>query len=59
MRKQYSPVLSFCLMVLVVAAMVCVMYTSSAEAGRSGYNSYQPDGFGGSNSVPTNGGANP
>jgi hypothetical protein len=33
MRKQYSPVLSFCLMVLVVAAMVCAMYTSSAEAG--------------------------
>jgi hypothetical protein len=33
MRKQYSPVLSFCLIVLVVAAMVCAMYTSSAEAG--------------------------
>jgi hypothetical protein len=34
MRKQYSPVLSFCLMALVVAAMVCVMYTTSAQAGK-------------------------
>ncbi|KAG2547667.1 hypothetical protein PVAP13_9KG152600 [Panicum virgatum] len=59
--KQYSSAFSFCLMLLVVAAMVCVIYTSSVDAGRSGYNSYKPCGrtdFG-QCSVPTNGGGNP
>ncbi|CAL4916028.1 unnamed protein product [Urochloa decumbens] len=72
MRKRYpSPsrsVFTLCLVLLVIAAIVSVMCTSSVEAavssfstttGRSGYNSYHPDGRGGYNSVPTNGGGSP
>ncbi|CAL5083292.1 unnamed protein product [Urochloa decumbens] len=64
MRKRYpSPsrsVFTLCLVLLVIAAMVSVMCTSSVEAaGRSGYNSYHPDGRSGYNAVPTNGGGSP
>nr|BAD07958.1 hypothetical protein [Oryza sativa Japonica Group] len=53
MRKQYS--FTLCLMLLLVAALLCTMNTISVEAGRSGYNSVNPDGRSGYNSVNPDG----